>query len=227
MIIFIRRQLGNDPSLDGVYRGLNSTFLLKHGRLTYPRFHAVVQAQRLNGKVSIALAPAVPIDESQRVVHHKTLGDCPEVLKCINDACDPAGLFLIVERLSEHHVAVRQCGAKQLAMLNAAVVVDPWQKITGKVDFHALTGHSLNIAADTDKPVVESSSGKTSPKGRVVVGRNSRLCEIALVQEPLRYVLSLELSVNACPVGLCASERAWRVDEVDKLGIAERQQLLG
>lgn len=126
---------------------------------------AIVQAQRLNGRVSIALAPAVPINENQRVVHHKTLGDCPEVFKCINDACDPAGLFLIAERLGEHHVAVRQCGDKQLAMLNVAVAVDPWQEITGKVDFHALTGHSLNIAAHTYKSVIESPLGKTSAKG--------------------------------------------------------------
>ena len=83
----------------------------------------------------------------------------------INDACDPAGLFLIAERLGEHHVAVRQCGDKQLAMLNAAVAVDPWQEITGKVDFHALTGHSLNIAAHTYKSVIESPLGKTSAKG--------------------------------------------------------------
>lgn len=149
----IQCQLGNDPALDGVHRSLNSTFLLRCGRLAYPRFHAIVQAQRLNGRVSIALAPAVPINESQRVVHHKTLGDCPEVLKCINDACDPAGLFLIAERLGEHHVAVRQCGDKQLAMLNVAVAVDPWQEITGKVDFHALTGHSLNIAPTLTSPL--------------------------------------------------------------------------
>ena len=46
-------------------------------------------------------------------------------------------------------------------------------------------------------------------------------------EKPQRDILTLELCIDVRPVGLCACAGTRRIDEVEELLIAERQQLLG
>lgn len=87
----------------------------------------------------------------------------------MNDAGNPALLFLIGKSLSVSQVAVRQHRDKQPRTLYVIVRINPLEVVAGEVNFHALTGDDLYVAVGYAKAVGLPPLSVTATKGSVGV----------------------------------------------------------
>ena len=87
----------------------------------------------------------------------------------MNDAGDPALLFLIGKGLSVNEIAVRQHRDKQPRTLHIIVRINLLEVVAGEINFHALTGDDLCVAVGYAKAVGLPPLCVTETKGSVGV----------------------------------------------------------
>ena len=143
----------NDPSLCEPYTGLDPVFLLVATRLTRPWLKVIVVVQGTYRLLNFALVPTRVLDECLCTDHDEDLRRSAEVFECVNDAGDPALLFLIWKGLSVNEIAVRQHRDKQPRTLYVTVRINPLEIVAGEVNLLALTGDDLDFAVGYAKAV--------------------------------------------------------------------------
>ena len=79
------------------------------------------------------------------VVDYKRLWNAAEERQGFDNPLHPGVLLFIVRSAGKHLLTKCHCGNKQFGFAAFPMLVDPIDKLAGKIDFHRAAGYSLQV----------------------------------------------------------------------------------